>query len=141
MTETSVSVQGINDAVMKSMKEQFYRVYGAHYEVAAWGGTLLMDKVLLLCGFTTFSTSVPMGWGGGGQTLQNAMVCHSKNVEGNQLLPKQMTGEMGRKAIYENVFSIIHQARIHLSHARDVRSQKTFIDYLLYGVPENAILV
>lgn len=76
--------------------------------------------------------------GGGDKHYRMLWYVIAKNVECNQLFPKQMTGEMGRKAIYENVFSIIHQACIHLSHARDVRSQKTFIDYLWYGVPENA---
>ncbi len=41
-TEKTVSVQGINDAVVQSMKEQFYTVYNAHYERAVLGGTSLI---------------------------------------------------------------------------------------------------
>jgi hypothetical protein len=45
------------------------------------------------------------------------------NVEGDPLFHETKSGERSKKvAIYENIFDIIHQAHIHLSHAKDVRT-------------------
>ena len=64
------------------------------------------------------------------------------NIEGQQLFRKTKEGTQGKKvAVYEDIFDIIHEAHIHLAHARSVRTHKILIDDIWFGIPENAMLV
>jgi hypothetical protein len=55
---------------------------------------------------------------------------------------KGKPGEVLKKVIwYEHLFDVIHEAHLHLAHARDPRSHKTHIDQMRWGVTEDAIKV
>jgi hypothetical protein len=55
---------------------------------------------------------------------------------------KGKSGEVLKKVIwYEHLFEVIHEAHLHLAHARDPRSHKTHIDQMWWGVTEDTIKI
>jgi hypothetical protein len=69
-------------------------------------------------------------------------------VQKNELLHrKKVTSKKSRESLlrykkvvwYEHLLEVIHGAHLHLPHAKDSRSYKTYIDQMWWGITEDTI--
>jgi hypothetical protein len=139
-----------NVSILKSMRAQFYSIYGEVYNKIKEGGTTTITKdrydevVQNLRQYRTTEKKT--------QDMKNNYKRYSlgTQVRNNELFRRikvvkkprgEVTEVLKKVAWYENLFDIIHDTHLHLAHARDPRPHKTHIDKVWWGVTERAIQV